>query len=139
MIVYLFIFSLQSNHKSDPKKGRSQSSSEDVVWFSFIRFFCHLLFVHFSSVVYLWCPYARCLCYCIFFFFRRKFLILQLVGLWRKKWLQRHLKVWKRRPPVVALLRGPVSQYRVSRSSRILRFSNFLRSKISNLSRLLVP
>ena len=74
-----------------------------------------------------------------FFFFRRKFLILQLVGLWRKKWLQWHLKVWKRRPPVVALLRGPVSQYRVSRSSRILRFSNFLRSKISNLSRLLVP
>ena len=73
-----------------------------------------------------------------FFFFRRKFLILRLVGLWRKKWLQRHLKVWKRRPSVVALLRGPVSQYRVSRSSRILRFSNFLRSKIPNSSRLLV-
>ena len=74
-----------------------------------------------------------------FFFFRRKFLILRLVGLWRKKWLQRHLKMWKRRPPVVALLRGPVNQYKVSRSSKILRFLNFLRSKIPNSSRLLVP
>ena len=136
---WLFFFLLQSKRKSDPKKGKSQSSAEDVVWFSFIHAFCRLLFIRFSSAVYLWCPYARCLCCCIsLFFFRRKFHLLRLRGLWRKKWLQWHLKVWKRRPLVVALLRGLVSQYRVSRSTRILRLSNFLRSKIPNSSRLLV-
>ena len=41
--------------------------------------------------------------------------------------------------PVVALLRRPVSQCRVSRSSRILRLSNFMCPKIPNSSRLLVP
>ena len=75
----------------------------------------------------------------LFFFFRRKFLLPQLVVLWRKKWLQLHSKVWKRRPPVVALLRRPVSQCKVSRLSRILRLSNFLRPKVPNPSRLLVP
>ena len=41
--------------------------------------------------------------------------------------------------PVVASLRRPVSQYRVSRLSRILKLSNFLRPKVPNPSRLLVP
>ena len=34
---------MQSKRKSDTKKGRSQSSGEDVVWFSFICAFCRLL------------------------------------------------------------------------------------------------
>ena len=76
--------------------------------------------------------------YIYIFFFRRKFLLPRLVGLWRKKWLQLHPKVWKRRPPVVALLKRLVSQCKVSRLSRILRLSNFLRPKVPNLSRLLV-
>ena len=75
----------------------------------------------------------------LFFFFRRKFLLPRLVGLWRKKWLQLHPKVWKRRPLVVALLRRPVSQRRVSRLSKILKLSNFLHPKVPNPSRLLVP
>ena len=49
----LLLFSLQSNRKSDPKKGRSQSSGEDVVWFSFICAFMSFSFIHFSNVVYL--------------------------------------------------------------------------------------
>ena len=40
--------------------------------------------------------------------------------------------------PVVASLRRPVSQYRVSRLSRILRLSNFLHLKVPNPSKLLV-
>ena len=50
---FCFFFFLQSKRKSDPKKGRSQSSGEDVVWFFFIRAFYRLLFIHFFSIVYL--------------------------------------------------------------------------------------
>ena len=136
MIIYFF--SLQSKRKSDPKKGRSQSSSEDVVWFSFIRAFC--CFLSSTSPVLFTCDAFMLVVYAVvsFYFFRRKFLLPRLVGLWRKKWLQLHSKVWKRRPPVVALLRRLVSQRRVSRLSRILRLSNFLHPKVPNPSRLLV-
>ena len=34
---------MQFKRKLDPKKGRSQSSGEDVVWFSSIRAFFYLL------------------------------------------------------------------------------------------------
>ena len=52
-LMSVFCFFLQSKRKSDPKKGKSQSSGEDVVWFFFICAFCRLLFIHFSSAVYL--------------------------------------------------------------------------------------
>ena len=75
----------------------------------------------------------------LLFFFRWKYLLPWLVGLWRRKWLPLHLKVWKRRPPMVALLGRPSSQCRVSTLPRILRLPNFLCPKVPNPTRLPIP
>ena len=73
------------------------------------------------------------------FFFRRKFLLPRLVGLWRKQIAVAASQGVEKEAPVVALLRRPVSQCRASRPSRILRLSNFLPPKVPNPSKLLVP
>ena len=110
------------------------------MWYGFPLFVPSVVFFHpFLQCYLLVMPLCLLFMLLYLFFFRRKFLLPRLVGLWRKKWLQLHPKVWKRRPPVVALLRRPVSQCKVSRLSRILRLSNFLHPNVPNPSRLLVP
>ena len=112
------------------------------MWYGFSLFVLSVVCFSSTSLTLFTCEVLIlivCVAVSFFFFFRRKFLLLWLVGLWRKKWLQQQPKVWKRRPPVVALLRRPVSQCKVSRLSRILRLSNFLHPNVPNPSRLLVP
>ena len=84
-----WLFSLQSKRKLDPKKGRSQSSGEDVVWFSSIRafFYCFhpllrccifvmpcylyfLLFVLLLLLLLLFLFFVFCFLFLFFFFFQ---------------------------------------------------------------------
>ena len=82
-----WLFSLQSKHKSDTKKGRSQSSGDDVVW----PFLVHASFclLSFPSLVLCVCDtLLPTLIIAFFFFFRWKYLLPWLVRLWRRKQLQ---------------------------------------------------
>ena len=88
---------MQFKRKLDPKKGRSQSSGEDVVWFSSIRAFFYLLSSP-SLVLYI-CDalllilFVVCVVivivvvffFFVFFFSRWKYLLSRLVQLWRRK------------------------------------------------------
>ena len=47
-----FFFFLQSKHKLDPKRGKSQSSSDDVVWPSSVCAFLCLLRFFFRLCTY---------------------------------------------------------------------------------------
>ena len=109
---WMVISSLQSKHKSNSKRGKSQSSCDDVVLPSFIcAFFCLLPF--FFGAVYiciLWC-FATC------FSFPFVGGGTSLVGLGWKKWWQFPLlfpQAWKISPLVVMWPRKLGSQWRMS-------------------------